>query len=115
MIVVGKIHRTSYVNLFMEGDVTMFTEGGVKRMKAPQVIVSPANTKRFSFSHEDMRWVTVHPNPTNNTDISELEAEIHLEKYDDFVDVVKDIDIDGIFDDFIRSIKGDTRRALCQE
>lgn len=83
MFVVGELHKHSYVNCFLSGDMTILTEKGVKRVKGPISIISPAETKRFGYSHTDVVWVTVHPNPTNSTDIRKLEKEIHAENYDD--------------------------------
>ena len=32
---VGKLHRHSYINCFLKGDMTILTEDGIKRVKAP--------------------------------------------------------------------------------
>ena len=110
MFLVGKLHKHSYVNCFMKGDMTILTEKGIKRIKAPCSIISPDETKRFGYSHEEVTWVTVHPNPTNTTDIEELEKGIHAEDYEDLPNQVIDMNpemiemTEKVFYDFIKHI-----------
>lgn len=109
LLVVGELHRDSYVNCFMEGDMTILTSKGVKRVKAPKTIVSPPETKRFGYAHKTVKWITVHPNPTNSTNIEELEKGIHAEGYHDLKRVViptgiEKINVDRIFKDFCNRV-----------
>ena len=41
---------------------------------APASFISDVGTKRVVHTHEDAIWTTIHPNPTNETDIEKLEA-----------------------------------------
>ena len=66
---VGKIHNHSYINFVEIGDISVLTESGMSRVKAPCTIHSPSGTKRFGYSHSDTVWVTVHSNPTNEKSI----------------------------------------------
>lgn len=107
MFCVGKLHKDSYVNCFLKGDMTILTEEGLKRIKGPCAIVSPAGTKRFGYSHAEVVWVTVHPNPTNTMDIEKLESAIHVDDYADLPDKVIDInpeEVELIFNDFVKQI-----------
>lgn len=82
MLIVGKIHKHSHPNFLMSGEVSVVTEsGGVERLKAPLSIISPANTKRIVYTHEDTVWITVHV--TDKTDLEEIEKEIILENYNE--------------------------------
>ena len=96
---VSFLHRESYFSYLMEGDLTMLTEDGGQRLKAPMVLTSPRGTKRILYAHETSIWCTSHPNPTNTTDIEELEARIHVtdaegryEVLDNIIDVNEDIE-----------------------
>lgn len=100
MMIVGKIHRHSHPNFLIKGEVSVVTEnGGVERLKAPISIISPANTKRVVYSHEDTVWITVHV--TDKTDLKEIEQEIILEKYEESelteecIKVLSDINKEG--------------------
>jgi hypothetical protein len=102
--VVGKLHKDSYLNCFMSGEMTILTEEGIKHIKGPCSMVSPAETKRFGYSHEQVIWITVHPNPTNTMDIKKLEKEIHVEDYDELNQVIDIERVDAVFNDFIKQV-----------
>ena len=78
--VVGKLHKDSYLNIVVTGDMTVLTENGVKRISGARHHVAPPGTKRFGFSHEDTVWITIHANPDNITDIDVLERMIHVQE-----------------------------------
>lgn len=71
-VLTGKIHRFSTLNLLIQGDITVTTPEGVRRIQAPAVFVSPPNCKKVGYAHTDTRWVNVHP--TKFTDLSAIEA-----------------------------------------
>ena len=79
MLVVGKIHKHSHVNIISMGDVTVATEFGVQRLKAPCTFVSKPGTKRALYTHEDTIWTTVHV--TEETDLGKIESEIIATTY----------------------------------
>lgn len=121
---IGKLHYDSYVNFFVEGDMTIFTEGGVKRVGGPSMIVSPAGTKRFGYAHSNVVWVTVHPNPTEERNIKALDSIIHAPRYDD----IPPIDPDEVSEETKNSLafliagiryaeksKSNIKGKLCQE
>lgn len=70
---VGKIHKYEHLNFITQGDITVVTEDGPRRIKAPAVIVSPPGVKRAGYAHEDTRWITVHP--TRHHDVDKIEKE----------------------------------------
>lgn len=74
---VGRLHKDSYLNIILKGDIMMLTEEGYKRVTGPCSIISPPGTKRFGLVLEDTIWITVHANPHNITDIDVLEEMIH--------------------------------------
>jgi hypothetical protein len=72
-VVVGRIHRHRHFNIISKGRITCYTEFGLETHTAPASFISEAGTKRVVHTHEDAIWTTIHPNPTNETDISTLE------------------------------------------
>src|SRR6185503_2625921 len=45
-VLTGKIHRTDHLNFLMQGDITVWTDDGMKRLQAPAIIKASAGTKR---------------------------------------------------------------------
>lgn len=73
-LLTGKIHTTQHINIISQGDISVLTEHGPKRVKAPCTLISPPGTKRAGYAHEDTVWTTIHANPNDLTDPDELEA-----------------------------------------
>lgn len=73
-LLTGKIHTTQHLNIISQGEISVLTEHGPKRVKAPCTLVSPPGTKRAGYAHEDTVWTTIHANPTDETDVDKLEA-----------------------------------------
>lgn len=78
MMLVGKLHRDSYLNFIPNGDMAVMSLTGVKRVKGPCWMVAEPGTKRVGYSFQDTTWITVHSNPLNLRDIDALEEGIHL-------------------------------------
>lgn len=70
-VLTGKIHKYPQMNVLMAGDISVLTEDGVKRVRPPFLIVSPAGTKRIAYAHEDTVWLTVHG--TEENDLEKIE------------------------------------------
>lgn len=70
----GKIHRTEHLNIISKGDITVWTEDGMKRLQAPFCLVSRPGTKRVGYAHTDTVWTTIHA--TTETDLEALEHEL---------------------------------------
>lgn len=89
-ILSGKIHKYTNLNIMSMGDLSVLTENGVIRVKAPFTVVSPPGTKRIAYAHEDTVWTTVHA--TNETDVDKIEEEVIAQsekEYLDFVELLK--------------------------
>jgi len=80
-LVVSKIHKKRHPYFIMSGDVSVVTEDGSARIKAPYQGITEPGTKRVLFTHEDTVWTTVHV--TEKTDIKEIEQEIIADAFDD--------------------------------
>lgn len=75
----GKIHKTRHLNIVASGDISVATEDGLKRIKAPCIFVSEPNTKRAGHAHEDTVWITIHV--TEETDLAKIEEEVITEDF----------------------------------
>lgn len=73
-VLTGKIHKHGHLNFLMQGEITVWTEQGMKRLVAPQIIPSHPGAKRVGWAHTDTVWVTVHA--STNTDLEALEREL---------------------------------------
>ena len=73
-LLTGKIHKYTHLNIISLGDISVLTENGMKRIKAPFTMVSVPGTKRVGFAHEDTVWTTIHG--TEETDLEKIEAQV---------------------------------------
>lgn len=71
--VVGHIHKTQHQNIVLSGRAYVTIDGVSVEIVAPFVFESAAGAQKLLHVVEDMRWVTVHANPDNITDIPTLE------------------------------------------
>jgi len=91
MLFVTKIHKITHPYFLLEGDCSVLTEDGIKRIKGPFSGITPAGTKRVIYTHEDTRWITVHA--TKETDLVKIEEEIIAKTYAELgMDVDEDIE-----------------------
>jgi hypothetical protein len=79
----GKIHKYAHLNIISKGDISVLTEQGVRRIRAPFTMLSPAGTKRAGFAHEETVWTTIHP--TDETDLEKIEAHFIAKDRDEFL------------------------------
>jgi hypothetical protein len=73
-LLTGKVHKTVHLNIISKGDITVWTEDGMKRVQAPYTMVSQPGTKRVGFAHEETVWTTIHG--THETDLDTLERDL---------------------------------------
>lgn len=73
-LVIGKIHKKEHFFALISGELTAWTEAGMKRMVAPFVWVSKPGTKRVTYAHTDATVLTVHQVSSQNLD--EIEEEL---------------------------------------
>lgn len=73
VMVTGAIHKAEHLNLVLKGDISVLTEDGPKRIKAPAILVSKPGTKRLGFAHEDTVWLTVHACAARTAEAAETE------------------------------------------
>ena len=83
-LLTGKIHKTEHLNVLSQGDLSVLTDDGIKRLKASTVVKSMPGIKRVGFAHEDSVWITVHQNPDNETDVAKLEERLIVDTFEQF-------------------------------
>lgn len=81
-LLTGKIHLTQHINVISKGDISVLTEEGIKRIKAPATIISPPGTKRVGYTHEETVWTTFHA--TEETDLVKLEEQLIAPSHEAF-------------------------------
>lgn len=80
-LVTGRIHKTEHYCILSQGQVTVQTETGRQTFTAPAVIHSMPGTKRALYAHEQVTWINVHHNPTNEQDLDKIEGIFTVETY----------------------------------
>lgn len=74
MLLTGKVHNFDHTSIISKGEVSIMTDEGVSRIKAPATWVSKAGTKRLIYVHEETIWATIHQ--SKHTEVEQLENEI---------------------------------------
>jgi hypothetical protein len=82
MVIVGKIHKHSTLNILSKGDISVTTDEGVVRVQAPFTVVGPPGTKRVGYAHEDSIWTTIHG--TDETDLEVIETLFIAKDFDEY-------------------------------
>jgi hypothetical protein len=85
-ILTSKIHKVTHPYFVLKGDVSVITERGVQRIKAPYSGITLAGTKRILYVHEETIWTTIHK--TDETDLEKIEEEIIARDFDEFDNVI---------------------------
>lgn len=80
VIMTGMVHKTEHLNIMSKGEVSVMTEDGIMRFKAPCTFVSRPGTKRIGYVHEEMVWTTIHA--TTETDLEKIEADLVTRSFD---------------------------------
>lgn len=84
-VIVGKVHKREHLNFLVQGDITVWTEQGMKRLKAPAILKSYPGVKRVGLTHADTIWVTVHATDhAEGCDLEELENDLVVSTMDDY-------------------------------
>ena len=73
-LIVGKVHKEHHFFLCAKGEIIAWTENGMKRLQAGDVVESKPGTKRVTLAVEDSIGITIHK--TDKTDLDEIEAEL---------------------------------------
>ena len=72
-LLTGKIHRTDTLNVVTKGEMSVWTQDGFRRVKAPCTFTSRAGLKRIGIAHTDTQWIAINANPDNCREIARLD------------------------------------------
>lgn len=81
-VLTGKIHLFEHINIISKGDISVLTEQGIKRIKAPATIISQPGIKRVGYAHEETRWTTIHACEAKDGD--EAEKLLVVDTFEEF-------------------------------
>lgn len=81
-LLTGKIHKEEHLNIISKGEISVLTEQGPQRVKAPCTIVSKPGTKRVGYAHEDTVWITIHA--TQETEVEKIDEELVVDTYEQY-------------------------------
>jgi hypothetical protein len=81
-MLVGKIHSGESISVCSMGDISVMTELGVQRIKAPFTCTAEAGIKRVGYAHSDTIWISIHETDCEN--IEDLEGALTTLSYSDF-------------------------------
>lgn len=73
-LIVGKVHKEPHFFLCAKGEIIAWTENGMKKLQAGDVVESKPGTKRVTLAVTDAIGITIHR--TDKTDLDEIEAEL---------------------------------------
>tara|TARA_B100000965_G_C19386586_1_gene667046 strand:- start:34 stop:555 length:522 start_codon:yes stop_codon:yes gene_type:complete len=80
-VVTTGIHKQEHPYFVLKGDVSVLTDQGIQRIKAPHQGITKPGTKRLIYTHEDTMWITVHA--TEKESIEEVLKDILAEDFND--------------------------------
>lgn len=80
----GLIHKYTNLNILSCGEISVLTEEGIVRVKAPYTVISPPGTKRIAYAHTDCTWTTILH--TKETDPDKIEALFTVETEQEYLE-----------------------------
>ena len=73
-LIVGKVHKHPHFFLCAKGEIIAWTENGMKKLQAGDVVECKPGTKRVTLATQDSIGVTIHK--TEETDLDKIELEL---------------------------------------
>ena len=89
-LLTGKIHKYTNLNILSMGEMSVLTDDGVKRVRAPFTVVSPPGTKRIAYAHEDCIWTTILG--TSEKDPEKIEDQFTAKSEEEYLMFCKQIE-----------------------
>ena len=86
-LLTGEIHKCENLNILSQGEISVLTQNGMERVKAPFTIVSSPGTKRIAYTHEDCVWTTIHG--TFERDLKKIETIFIAKSEQEYLEFVK--------------------------
>jgi quercetin dioxygenase-like cupin family protein len=73
-LIVGKVHKKDHFFICTKGEIIAWTENGMKKLSAGDIIECKQGTKRVTLATMDSIGTTIHR--TDKTNLDEIEAEL---------------------------------------
>lgn len=73
-LIVGKVHKEPHFFLCAKGEIIAWTETGMRKLQAGDVVECKPGTKRVTLAVTDAIGMTIHK--TDKTDLDEIETEL---------------------------------------
>ena len=73
-LIVGKVHKKDHFFMCVSGEIIAWSEKGMVKLSAGDIIQSKSGTKRITLALTDSIGLTVHR--TDETDLDKIEAEL---------------------------------------
>jgi len=73
-LIVGKVHKKDHFFICTKGEIIAWTEKGMKKLSAGDIIECKQGTKRVTLATMDSIGTTVHR--TDKTDLDDIEVEL---------------------------------------
>jgi hypothetical protein len=80
-VITTGIHKKEHPYFIMKGDISVLTENGIERIKAPYTGITKPGTKRLIYTHEDSIWITVHA--TDKETVEDVLDEVLAKDFND--------------------------------
>jgi|ERR1035437_561173 quercetin dioxygenase-like cupin family protein len=78
--IIGKIHKYDHICIISKGEISVITDDGMKRIKAPATFVSTAGAKRAMYAHEDSEFIVIHSTKETDVELAELDLVCETEE-----------------------------------
>jgi len=88
-VVVGAIHKHLHMCFLLKGHLSVASREGVKEYIAPFFIIAEPGEQRILYALEDSLWFNTHKNPSNTSDVKQLEKEIVATSYEEYEQYTK--------------------------
>lgn len=86
-LLTGRIHKYEQLNILSGGEISVLTQDGMQRVKAPFTVVSPPGTKRIAYAHTECTWTTILA--TEETDPELIESWFTVETEKEFLEFIE--------------------------
>jgi quercetin dioxygenase-like cupin family protein len=73
-LIIGKVHKKEHFFMCAKGEIIAWTEKGMRKLSAGDIIECKTGTKRVTLALTDAIGITVHV--TDKTNIDEIEADL---------------------------------------
>ena len=88
-VVVGAIHKHLHMCFLLKGHLSVASRQGVKEYIAPCFIIAEPGEQRVLYALEESLWFNTHKNPSNTSDVKQLEKEIVAASYKEYEQYTK--------------------------